>query len=128
MMTIPQIKKSFGGKIVADDFAKNMIAQAIAKLPLDKIGYLTSNVWFFCSLPNTWAYAFHGNDLKDKHLIFLSNGLFNEPQNQIQYTILHEIGHILLNHKNSIGFKQTKKEIAIQEQQADQFAYKYLTT
>jgi Zn-dependent peptidase ImmA (M78 family) len=125
-MTIQQIKEDFGGKLVASDFAKNLIIQAVAKLPEDKINYLTQNVWFFCSLPETWAYAFHGNDLKDKHLIFLSDDLFNEPENQIFYTVLHEIGHILLNHKNSIGFKQTKEEINQQEEEADEFAYQYL--
>ena len=77
-------------------------------------------------MPDTWAYAFHGNDLKNQHLIFLSDELFEEPENQIFYTILHEIGHILLSHRNSIGFQQTKAEIATQEEAADSFAYQYL--
>jgi Zn-dependent peptidase ImmA (M78 family) len=125
-MTIQQIKKAFGGRIVAGEFAKQMIAQAVAKLPADKIECLIDHVWFFSSLPDTWAYAFHGNDLKNQDLIFLSDELFKELENQIQYTILHEIGHILLNHRNSIGFKQSKQEIEKQEKQADGFAYKYL--
>jgi len=90
-MTISQIKSAFDGKLVAGDFAKQLIAKTVAKLPIEKQEYLTKNVWFFCSLPETWAYAFHGNDLKNKHLIFLSDELFEEPENQIQYTILHEL-------------------------------------
>lgn len=75
---------------------------------------------------DSFGYAFNGNDLKDKHLIFLSDVLFRESEYQIMYTILHEIGHIALNHKNSIQYKQNKEEIAAQELETDQFAKKYL--
>lgn len=49
-----------------------------------------------------------------------------QDKEQIQYTIAHEIGHVILKHKNSIGRMQTQSEIKIQEREADEFAREYL--
>lgn len=67
-----------------------------------------------------------GNDLKNQHLIFLSDDLFRESPNQIRYTIVHEIGHVILGHRNSILERQSKVEIRIQEKEADDFAKQFL--
>ncbi len=47
-------------------------------------------------------------------------------EEQIRYTIAHEIGHVLLGHRNSIIEKQSKAEISNQEREADEFARKYI--
>lgn len=124
--TTAEIKRKMGGRLVGNDFMKNSVALAISKL-IDEIAIpIIQNCWFFSSTDDTFGYAFNGNDLKNKHLIFLSDVLFHESESQIMYTILHEIGHITLNHKNSIQYAQTKEEIRLQELEADQFAKKYL--
>lgn len=125
-MGIEEIKKSFGGRIVGNHFVKQMVHKAVSKLP-DKIArYITKNCWFLSSSDDAYGYAFDGNDLKNKHLVFLSDVLFHEDENQIQYTILHEIGHVVLKHRNSIKVRQTKDEVRKQEQEAGSFAKKYL--
>lgn len=121
-----QLLKSFGGRLVGNSFMKEQVVQAVSKLPEDLISYITQNVWFLSSAPDAWAYTFHGQDIPDKYLVLLTDELFHEPEWQIQYTILHEIGHVVLKHRNSIEVKQTKQEIADQEERADQFAKKYL--
>jgi|SRR3989344_2368369 len=125
-MTIEEIKTAIGGRLVGNELMKNSVAKTILQLPEEIAWPIVDNCWFFSSDDDSFGYAFNGNDLKDKHLIFLSDVLFHESENQIMYTILHEIGHIALNHKNSIHYKQTKEEIAKQESEADQFAKKYL--
>jgi len=45
---------------------------------------------------------------------------------QIKYSIAHEIGHVVLNHRNSVLIAQTKAEIKKQEKEADEFARKYI--
>src|SRR5687768_1150619 len=120
--TVQEIKKHFGGHLVGTEYMKNMVSLAVSKLPEDIANPIIHNCWFFSSSDDAWGYAFDGNDLKDKKLIFLSDVLFNEPEEQILYTILHEIGHIALNHKNSIRHQQTEQEIVKQEKDADQFA------
>ena len=62
-MTTQQIKKSFGGKIVGTDKTKNLISQVVNKLDPDQIEYATKHIWFFTTPKDTWAYAFHGNDI-----------------------------------------------------------------
>lgn len=125
-MNLTTLKKSFGGKLVATESTKNLICETILKLPEEMVIYLTKHCWFLSSTPDCWAYLFNGSDIPDKHLIFLSDELLKQPKPQIQYTILHEVGHLILKHQNSMGFKQSKKEIKQQEQAADHFAYKYL--
>ena len=105
---------------------KNVVLATLLKFPDLNIKYITKNCWILSSSPDAWAYTFTGNDLKGKHLIFLSDELLSQPLSQIQYTLAHEIGHIILKHRNSINYRQSKHEIGNQEYEADQFAKKYL--
>ena len=125
-LTPKEIQTEMGGRLAGNKLMKDCVALAITKLPEEIAQQIIDNCWFFSSFEDNYGYAFNGNDLKDMHLIFLADILFREPQSQILYTILHEIAHIALNHKNSIQYTQTKKEIAHQETEADQFAKKYL--
>ena len=76
-------------------------------------------------MDDAWAFTFTGNDLKDKHLIFLSDELLNQHPGHIRYSIAHEIGHVILKHRNSTLVKQTKQEIKRQEEEADRFAKQF---
>jgi Zn-dependent peptidase ImmA (M78 family) len=120
------ILHSFGGRLIGNKLVKERVVEAVIKLPEELIEYITKNVWFLSSSPDAWAYTFHGKDVPDKYLIILSDELFSQPEYQIQYTILHEIGHVILKHRNSIGYKQTKQEVNQQEIEADSFARRYL--
>lgn len=102
------------------------VCKTLAKMPDEIINYITKNCWLFASMEDAWAFTFTGNDLKNKHLILLSDELLFQDENQIQYTIAHEIGHVILGHRNSVLKKQTKEEIKNQEKEADFFAKKYL--
>lgn len=125
-MTHQQIIKIFGGRLVGSATNKKLVAEAVIKLSKDQQDYICHHVWILSSHPDSWAFAFHGDDLKNQHLIFLSDELLAQSDQQILFTILHEFGHILLGHKNSIDYKQSPHEISKQEQQADQFAKKFL--
>ncbi len=118
--------KAFDGKLIADSWVKNLIAETLSLMPKHIIDYVTGHVWFFASTEDSYAYAFNGNDLQDQHFIFLSDDLLQQDKSQIQYTIAHEIGHIVLKHKNSVNYQQTQGEIGKQEAEADQFARYFL--
>ncbi len=126
MWDVKKVRAAFGGKLIGNVFMKTFVCEAVLLLPSEIIEYVTSRVWFFSTSEDAWAYTFDGNDARDKHFIFLSDELLSQDKSQIQYTILHEIGHVILKHKNSIGRRQTESEIKIQERQADLFARKYL--
>lgn len=124
--TITNIRRTLGGKLIGDLKMRQNVCQTILLLPNDTIDYVCRRVWFVSSPEDAWAITFKGSELTNRHLIFLSDELFEERDAQIRYTILHEIGHVMLNHRNSIGVEQTQSEIKRQEIEADQFAKKFL--
>lgn len=125
-MNPQQIYKAFGRRLVGTRLMKLHVSQTLSKMPNDIIKYVINNCWFMASMEDAWAFTFTGNDLKDQHLIFLSDELLNQNDKQINFTIAHEIGHVILGHRNSVFVNQTKSEIKNQEKEADLFANKYI--
>lgn len=123
---IKNIYYAFDGKLAGNKRMKLAVCNTLAKMPEEIINYVTKNCWFFASMEDAWAFTFTGNDLKNKHLIFLSDELLFQDNEQISHTIAHEIGHVILKHRNSVLEKQTKEEIKQQENEAENFANKYL--
>jgi len=121
-----EILKKFDGKLIGGHLMKKYICLTMAKMPEDIIRYITDRCWFFGSMGTAWAYAFCGDDLAGQHLIFLRDEIFTQDDEQISYTIAHEIGHIILKHRNSTKIRQSKEEILRQEKEADTFAKKYI--
>jgi Zn-dependent peptidase ImmA (M78 family) len=124
--TITTVRQAFGGRLVGGMYMKKMVCQALLVLPSELIEQVSSKVWFISSSDDAWAMTFKGTEIKDRHLIFLSEDLLRQDTKQIYYTILHEIGHVVLNHRNSIGYTQTETEIKHQEIEADRFAKTYV--
>ncbi len=120
------IYHAFGGKLVGSFAMKMHVCQTLSGMTSEIIDFITQNCWFFGSMEDAWAFTFTGNDLKDHHLIFLSDELLIQDDNQIHWSIAHEIGHVMLGHRNSILVKQTKQEINRQEKEADEFAGKFV--
>ncbi len=119
---IRKIYYAFDGKLVGNRYMKINVCKTLAKMPDGIINYVTKNCWFFASMEDAWAFTFTGNDLKNQHLIFLSDELLFQDENQIRHTIAHEIGHVMLGHRNSVLEKQNKEEVKNQEEEADFFA------
>lgn len=124
--TIQQIRQAFSGRLIGKSKMKTSVCGALLYLPADMVKNITNCVWFISSPDDAWAFTFRGSDIKDQHLVFLSDELFEETKEKIEYTILHEIGHVILKHRNSMGYRQSQTEIRQQELQADRFAKKYL--
>jgi len=110
------------GKLVGSRVMKRYVCEVVSQMPWEIINYITKNCWFLSSMEDAWAFTFTGNDLKNQHLIFLSDELLSEQPNQVYYSIAHEIGHVVLNHRNSVLEKQSKEEVKKQEKEADDFA------
>lgn len=123
---IQEIKKAFGEKIIGSESTKKIICETLLSFPKEVINYVTKNVWFVSSFPDAWAFAFNGEELAGKHLVFVSDDLLKESKRQQHWTIAHEVGHIILGHKNSILEEQTEKQTFAQEKEADDFAGYYL--
>lgn len=126
LWTVEKVRKVLGDKLIGSLSMREIVCETVLFLPDDTIEIVCKTVWFISSPEDAWALTFRGVDIKERHLIFLSDELFKQDDYQIRYTILHEIGHVMLNHKNSVGYWQTDSEIKRQEKEADQFAKKYL--
>lgn len=122
-----QIFKAFGGRLVGKPLMKKVVCEIVAKFPDEIVEFVTDKVWFLSSMEDAWAFTFTGSDIQNHHLIFLSDELLNENLDQIYFTIAHEIGHVVMGHKNSILINQSKEEIRQQEREANAFARKYLS-
>lgn len=122
---LKEIYKAFGGKLVGNAQMKRNVGQTLANMPTDIVKLVTKNCWFMGSADDAWAFTFTGNDLRDQHQIFISDELLLQTESQILHSIAHEIGHVILNHRNSVLVRQTKAEIRKQEKEANQFAKKY---
>ena len=125
MKTAIQIQKAFGNKLVGNKKMKYFVCSVLLKMPDETIDYITKTCWFMASFDDAFAFTFTGNDLKDKHLVFLSDELMVQPAAQIRFTIAHEVGHVILKHRNSVFENQTKIEIKQQEKEANEFAMKF---
>lgn len=117
---------AFDGKLVGTKHMKHYVCETVALMSTDIITYVTNNCWFLSSMDEAWAFTFTGNDLKDQHLIFLSDDLLSQHPQQIRHSIAHEIGHVILGHKNSVLKQQTKREINKQEKEADAFVSQFI--
>jgi hypothetical protein len=124
--TVAKVRKALGGKLIGNLYMREIVCKTLLLLPADFIERVGKNVWFVSSPEDAWAFTFKGSEIKDRSLIFLSDELLRQNESQIRYTLLHEVGHVILNHRNSIGYQQTQTEIRVQEQEADRFAKEYL--
>jgi len=127
MNEIQIVQKAFGHKLIGTKRMKRIVAEAVLMLP-DNIAYFaTKYMWFVSSFSDGYAFTLRKDDLgKSEFLAFLSDELLDRPEWRIKFSILHEIGHAYLGHKNSIGVVQTKSEIKRQEKEADEFAEEYM--
>lgn len=121
-----RIYKEFDGKLIGSQKLKLFVCKTILALPKEHRHFITSFCWFMGSMDDAWAYTFTGNDLHNHHLIFISDELLKQDDHQIYFSIAHEIGHVLLKHRNSVVYQQTKGEILRQEEEADAFANTYI--
>jgi len=106
---------------------KFYVCETLSYMPRNILKQITANCWFMSTLDDAWAFTFTGNDLKDQHLIFLSDDLLHQNPAQIRYSIAHEIGHVILGHRNSVLERQTKQKIRKQEKEADLFARQFIS-
>ncbi len=126
-MKLLEIKQNFGYRLIGSKYMKSMVVNTVGILPHQIANIVSKNCWFISSFEDGYAFVIKGSEIKKgEYLIFLSDELLRESEDQIRYSIIHEIGHVVLGHRNGIGEPQTKDETRKQEKEADEFVKKYL--
>ncbi len=123
---LEKIKKKFKGKLVGNARMQKLVCEVLLIFPPEIADLVTGNVWFVSSFDDSWCFVIDSKDLAKKHLIFLGDELFDQDKYAQHYTIAHEIGHVMLKHRNAILEPQTKRETEKQEDEAHQFAIQYV--
>ena len=123
-----QIKKRFGEKLIGSKRLQQLVCETLHIFPQEVINYVTKNVWFVTSFDDSWGFVLKIDELKSKgkFVIFLGDELWKQDEYARRYEIAHEIGHVILKHRNAITAPQSKAEVDRQEKEAHQFALKYL--
>ena len=70
---VREIYYAFGGKLIGTSFMKQQVCETLSTMPEEVISYITSTCWFTSSMDDAWAFAFTGDDLKGKSLIFFDD-------------------------------------------------------
>jgi hypothetical protein len=123
---LEKIRRAFGPRLVGKKSMQRIVCEVVAIFPPKLISEITRNCWFVSSFDDAYGFVLRGDELDRRHLIFLSDDLFDQPKWQQYYTIAHEIGHVILGHQNAILESQSKRETEKQEREADRFAKQYL--
>ena len=123
-----KIHQKFNGKLIGNVKMQKLVCEMLLVFPKDIIDFVTKSVWFVGSFDDSWGFVLRVDELgaKGKYLIFLSDELFEQDSYAQRYEIAHEIGHIILKHRNAILKPQTREEIAKQEKEAHEFALRYV--
>jgi hypothetical protein len=129
LMNNRKVRKNFGYRLIGTGYMKKMVISTLLLFPLRIVNIISKHCWFISSFEEGWAFVLRGKDIRSNdYVIFLSDELLGSNVAQIRYTIAHEIGHVILGHRNSIGTLQNKKEITKQEKEAHDFVKKYLVS
>jgi hypothetical protein len=125
---LEEIKQKFSGKLAGGKRMRRLVCETLLVFPPDIVDCITKNVWFVSSFEDAWGFVLKIDELKSKgeFVIFLGDELWEKEKSAQRYEIAHEIGHVILKHRNAITAPQSKAEVNRQEKEAHEFALKYL--
>ncbi len=125
---VDTIEKKFRDKLVGGKRMQRLICETLLIFPREIVDYVTKNIWFVSSFKDAWGFVLKIDELKERgdYLIFLGDELWQQDDYAQRYEIVHEIGHVVLKHRNAITKPQSQAEIEEQEKEAHEFALRYL--
>ena len=109
-------------RILGNKYLKVLVAKTLSVIPSDVKEHIAKNVTFIGPFDDAWAYTLQASDLETKYIVVISDELLAQNENQIIKTLIHEIGHATLGHRNAFYKPQSQHEIKKQEREANEFA------
>lgn len=107
-----------------DDKLRYLVARALSRAPAKVVEHAFKRCLFIAPrLENERGIHFHRWDIpRHKDLILLPENLLSKEADEVNYVILHEVGHSLLKHRMT----NDEEKIVEYNRQADELAYKWL--
>lgn len=119
-----QVQYILGGCLIdGTNRFKNLIRKAFECLPQEIVDFCEENIYFLSPARENRACAFDAKSLKDKWIIVVDSSELAKSDEEIISTIIHEIGHVYLNHR----WNPNKSEVTgdTEEKAANNFQKKY---
>lgn len=99
---------------------------ALSKVPKEIADRVLEECLFLMPNPGMGGFRVSKRLLQGKDVIVLSEKLLEEDQKYIVLTILHEVAHFYLNHKNRVLDGLSEEEDRKQEEAADRWARQWI--
>ena len=105
-----------------NEMCSSLVAEVLSKAPRRVVDKVLKH----CAIvmPNSDGAYFNSKYAKDS-LIVLSERLLDMKSKEQHFTVLHEVAHFHLKHKDSMLSSMTKKQQKRQEDKADELANKW---
>ncbi len=95
------------------------VAKCLSKLPLEIIEQVTKNCLFVMPTIEKLGIYLTNDLINDKVIFAFPEKLLEKEKSEIEHTILHEVAHYYLNHKNPLIYTLSGEEYDSQEQEAN---------
>jgi hypothetical protein len=112
---------------LGNDDLRNKISVALSKIPTDIVDDLCDNCYFLIESEVGKASYFPVGFFDNKAVIIISDIYFKSADdNALEHTIMHEVAHHALKHKNPWQHGLSKEEYDKQEKEANEQVEKWL--
>lgn len=102
-------------------FLLDHISWTLSKIKKEIVDKIFNNCYFLITTKEDKGSYFHAGFFNDKCLICFSDSyLYHAKNKEVEFTILHEIAHYYLGHKNHLTNSLSDEERQKQESDADE--------
>ena len=103
-----------------------VVAKSLSKLPIEIIDKVTENCLFIMPKIEELGIYLPNDFIKDKQIFAFPEKLLEKEEHEIEHTILHEVAHYYLKHKNALIHNLSAEEYDRQEEEANKQVDKWL--
>jgi hypothetical protein len=112
---------------LGNDNLLNRICVALSKIPIDIVNDLYDHCYFLMSSEAAKALYFPPGFFDNKAIISFSDAYFKSADKKdFEHTIIHEVAHHALKHKNPWEHDSSEEEFNKQEKEANEQVEKWL--
>ena len=120
------LDKSAGSVLPENNQLRDPVALALSKVPKKIANRVLEECLFLMPSPGMMGFRISKKLLQGSNAIVLSEKLLEKDQKYIVLTILHEVGHFYLNHKNPVIDQLSEEEERKQEEAAVRWARQWI--
>ena len=111
---------------LGEDKLRYVVARALFKIPADVVELVVEGCLFFMPTIEGKSTYLPLSVIRGKPIIGVPESLLDEPEEVVDRTIIHEVAHFVLKHKDPAVDGLTTEEYEEQERRADSLVDQWL--